>query len=74
VCVCVCVCVCVFGNSRDYACMQVKRNKLQRKVLYHFAIFAIVIEQLTIKSRRMCAHLPSLQATPVTRNQRVARV
>jgi len=38
-------------NSWDHTRVQVERTKLSRKVLYHFAIFAIVNELLVIKNR-----------------------
>jgi len=44
----------VAGNFRDNVCVQVKRTKLSRKILYHLAVFAIINEKLIIKDRRMC--------------------
>ncbi|KAF3054649.1 Odorant receptor 402, partial [Nylanderia fulva] len=43
----------VAHNSRITFYGQIERVKLNRKVLYHFAIFAIIIELLTKISKRM---------------------
>jgi len=52
----VCMCICIYkisvkkGRSHDWELEEVKENK---KVLYHFANFAIVNELLIIKIRRI---------------------
>lgn len=46
----------ISDNCRDNARIQVKRVKLSGKVLYHFAIYAIIIEKLINKELRMRVH------------------
>ena len=41
----------VSGNSRINARERIEQNKLNKKVLYHFAILAIIIELLIKKDR-----------------------
>ena len=43
----------VSSKFRQSACMQIEQIKLNRKILYHFPIFAIVNEILIFKNCRI---------------------